>query len=263
MQHTRFANKTVIVTGAAAGIGKAIAGEFMASGAKVLLVDYNAQLLAKTCAEFNSDRVAGLVADMSTAPDVQQEIVQVAVEKFGSLDILVNNAGAYPSKMALDITVADWDKLFDLNVRGYFFMAQQAAKYMIEHTESGNIINISSTASVAARPGVTHYCATKAAVKMMTQGLALEWAKHKIRVNSVAPGLIETEALLASLKTTEEQDEHKEKLSYCPIERAGLGTEIAEAVMFLADNNKAAFITGHVMFVDGGYTAGKLYSTKK
>lgn len=263
MQNTAFSNKVVVVTGAAAGIGKSIAGAFIDVGARVLLVDYNAELLATTCAELNTEQAVGLVADMSTAPQVQADIVQQAVRQFGGLDILVNNAGVYPSKMALDISVADWDNIFDLNVRGYFFMAQQAAKYMQAHGAGGNIINISSTAAITARPGVSHYCATKAAIKMLTQVLALEWAKYNIRVNSVAPGLIETEALLASLQTSEAQAEHKEKLSYCPLERAGLGSEIAAAVLFMADNSKAAFITGQVLFVDGGYTAGKLYKTKK
>lgn len=263
MANLSFTDKSVIVTGAAAGIGKAIAQAFLDNDANVLLVDFDAALLNKTCSELDNGKVASFVADMSTAPQVQHDIVAAALAKFGRIDVLVNNAGVYPSKMAIDIAVEDWDEIFNLNVRGYFFMAQQVAKHMMNSGISGNIINISSTASIMARPGVTHYCATKAAVKMMTQVLALEWADKNIRVNSVAPGLIETEALLASLKTAEQQAEHREKLSYCPLGRAGFGSEIANAVLFLADNDKSAFTTGQVLFVDGGYTAGKVYNTKK
>ncbi|HWR39936.1 MAG TPA: SDR family oxidoreductase [Patescibacteria group bacterium] len=260
----RFDNQTVIVTGAAAGVGKGIAAGFLDSGAKVLLVDYDKQLLANTYRELATDfagRLAMFVANLRQAASISAEIVVYAEEKFGPVRVLVNNAGIYPSKFALEITEDDWDALYDLNVKGYFFMAQAVAKNMVDKGIRGSIVNISSTASVLARPGVAHYCSSKAAVKMMTQVLALEWAQYGIRVNAVGPGLIETEALLASLDSDVARKEHKEKIVMCPLNRVGLPSEIAASVLFLASEH-AAFTTGQNLFADGGYTAGRVFKSK-
>jgi NAD(P)-dependent dehydrogenase (short-subunit alcohol dehydrogenase family) len=260
----RFDNKTVVVTGAAAGVGKGIVKGFLESGAKVLLVDYNEQLLNSTysgLAVSYKDNIAMFAADLRQAASVSANIVAYAEEKLGPIRILVNNAGIYPSKFALEITENDWDALYDLNVKGYFFMAQAVAKRMVDQGMKGSIINISSTASILARPGVAHYCSSKAAIKMMTQVLALEWAQYRIRVNAVAPGLIETEALLTSLDSDVAQKEHAEKISMCPLNRVGLPSEIADSVLFLASDN-AAYITGQNLFADGGYTAGRVFKSK-
>lgn len=260
-----YENKTVIVTGAAAGIGKAIVEAFLVNKACVLLVDYNEKLLNATLADLEKQypqQVAGMVADLSQAHAVGTEIVEKAAAAFGSVDILINNAGIYPSKYSLDVTEEDWDKVFDLNVKGYFFMAQAAARYWVAHEKKGVIINISSGAAQNARPGAIPYTTSKAAVVMLTHGLALEWIRKGIRVNAVGPGLIETEALLASLKTAEAQAEHKEKITMIPIGRPGLTTEIAETVLFLA-SDKAEFIVGQNLFVDGGYTCGRVFKSKQ
>jgi NAD(P)-dependent dehydrogenase (short-subunit alcohol dehydrogenase family) len=258
-------DQIAIITGAASGIGKGIAEGFLQEGAKVLLVDINQSKLLDTTLELREKYKKKNVADVTL--DVQdagtcKAIVHTAVEQFGKLDILVNCAGMYPSTSSLDLTEQEWESVFALNVKGPFFLAQAAAHQMKEQGYGGNIINISSTASEVARPGVAHYCASKAAVKMMTKVLALEWAPFGIRVNAVGPGLVETETLLATLVTEEAQIEHQEKLSYCPIHRAALVQEIADAVLFFA-SDRQSYVTGQNLLVDGGYSAGRVFQSKK
>lgn len=259
-----FSSKVVIVTGAAAGIGLAITEDFLANGACVLLVDYDEALLGKTKSELVKiypNQVAICTADLRKASVVGKNIVQAAVDAFGAADILINNAGIYPSKYSLDVTEDDWDRVFDLNVKGYFFMAQAAASYWVTNKKKGVIINISSGASITARPAAIPYCTSKAAVKMLTHGLALEWIRQGIRVNAVGPGLIETDALLKSLTTEVAKAEHKEKISMIPIARTGLPSEIADAVLFMA-SDRAEFVVGQNFLVDGGYTAGRVFKSK-
>ena len=260
-----FAGKTVIVTGAAAGIGRYIAEAFLQNGANVLLVDFNKELLNKTLACFAerfTGKAKGFIADLRQAHEVGKDIVADAIDKFGGIDVLINNAGIYPSKYLLDLEENDWNRIFDLNVKGYFFMGQAAARYWVNKKQKGVIVNISSGAAQNARPGAIPYTTSKAAVVMLTKGMALEWICKGIRVNAVGPGLIETEALLASLNTEEAQKEHLEKIIMIPIARTGLPSEIADAVLFLA-SDKAEFIVGQNLFVDGGYTAGRVFKSKQ
>jgi NAD(P)-dependent dehydrogenase (short-subunit alcohol dehydrogenase family) len=260
----RLKDKVAIVTGAASGIGRGIASRFLAEGAKVLLVDFSETKLKETLASLQSEydqKAQAFTADLTKAPACAPEIVRYAT-KAGAGDILVNCAGIYPSKMALDITEADWDMVLDLNAKGYFFMAQAAAKAMVAAGRKGRILNISSTASEVARPGVVHYCSSKAAVKMMTQVLALEWAKYGINVNALGPGLIETETLLSTLVTEEAKREHREKLAFCPQERAGTVEEIAEIAVFFVSSS-SDFVTGQTLLADGGYAAGRCFQSKK
>ena len=260
-----YAGKTVIVTGASAGIGKAIAGAFLENGANVLLVGRSLNHVETTFHEFEKiypGMSSGYVADVSQAHKIGPEIVKAAVDRFGGLDVLVNNAGIYPSKYSLDLEEEDWDRVFDLNVKGYFFMAQAAARYWVKNNRKGSIVNITSGAAQNARPGAVPYTTSKAAVVMLTHGLALEWIRKGIHVNAVGPGLIETEALLESLNTEEARNEHKEKITMIPINRTGLPGEIAQAVLFMA-SDKAEFIVGQNLFVDGGYTAGRVFKSKQ
>lgn len=261
-----FKDKVVIVTGASAGIGKVITKNFLEAGAKVFLVGGRQAHLDTTLDEFKTaygkDKVAGMVADLHQAVRLAPEIINNAVTNFGGLDILINNAGVYPSKYALELEEKDWDYIFEINVKGYFFMAQAAAKYWVEKGSKGNIVNITSGAAANVRPGAVTYATSKAAVVMLTKGLALEWIRKGIHVNAVGPGLIETEALLASLNTEEMQAEHKEKISMIPIGRTGTSQEIAEATLFLA-SDKAQFIVGQNLYVDGGYTCGRVFKSKQ
>jgi NAD(P)-dependent dehydrogenase (short-subunit alcohol dehydrogenase family) len=261
----KLQGKIAIVTGAAGGIGGGIAKRFLIEGAKVLLVDFAEDKLQESLAclqKEHGQNVAAFTADLTQAPVYAPKVVRYAEEVLGTADILVNCAGIYPSTMALDITEADWDRVFDLNAKGYFFMAQAAAKAMLAAGKKGRILNISSTASEIARPGVAHYCSSKAAIKMMTQVLALEWAKYGINVNALGPGLIETETLVNTLVTEEAKREHREKLSLCPQERAGTVDEIAEIAVFFVSSS-ADFVTGQTLLADGGYAAGKCFQSKK
>ncbi|UOF88999.1 SDR family oxidoreductase [Fodinisporobacter ferrooxydans] len=259
-----LADDVVIVTGAALGIGKGIAQAFLDEDARVILVDINRENLLDTVNEFKEkygeDKANELMVDIRD-PSGCSKIVEFAIESFGKLDVLVNCAGIYPSTSSFEITEKEWDNVFDLNVKGSFFLAQAAAVKMKNQKNGGRIVNISSTASEVARPGVAHYCSSKAAVKMLTQVLSLEWAQYGIRVNAVGPGLVETATLIATLTTEEAQKEHKEKLSYCPIRRAALVQEIAEAVLFFA-SDRSNYITGQNLLVDGGYSAGRVFQSK-
>ncbi|HAY60771.1 MAG TPA: hypothetical protein DCY37_01085 [Acidaminococcaceae bacterium] len=259
-----FAGKGVLVTGAAAGIGKAIAEQFLQNGAAVFLVDFNPDLLQQTMTDWKRkfpSKVYGVTADLRQAPVAAATIVKQAAAAMGTLDVLVNNAGIYPSRFMLDLEESEWDAIFDLNVKGYFFMAQAVARYWVTFGKQGSIVNISSGAAANARPGAVTYAASKAAVVMLTKGLALEWIRKGIRVNAVGPGLIETEALLQSLNTPVAKAEHKEKISMIPAARTGRPSEIADAVLFLA-SDKARFIVGQNLFVDGGYTCGRVFCSK-
>lgn len=260
-----FSEKVVIVTGANEGIGKEIALQFLENGAKVFIVGgSNREKLSSTLKQFQSafpGHVTGMAADLTQAARAGQEIVDKAVAAFGDIDILVNNAGIYPSKFLLDLDESEWDRIFDLNVKGYCFMGQACARYWVRKGRKGVIVNISSGAAQNARPGAIPYATSKAAVVMLTQGMALEWIRKGIRVNAVGPGLVEVEALLATLNTDEAKQEHQEKISMIPIARTGSPEEIAEAVLFLA-SDKAEFIVGQNLFVDGGYSCGRVFKSK-
>jgi NAD(P)-dependent dehydrogenase (short-subunit alcohol dehydrogenase family) len=129
---------------------------------------------------------------------------------------------------------------------------------MVKESRPGNIINIASSAGTVARPGIAHYAASKAALIMLTKVLAIEWAEHDIRVNAIAPGLVETPGVSALLGTEERRKEHLRKLDKIPMYRTGEPREIADAVVFLASEN-SSFVTGHTLFVDGGYSAGHTF----
>ena len=260
----RLDGEIAIVTGAATGIGKGIAKLFLQEGASVLLVDIAKDQLEATRFELTSliDTAKVHIFDVDLRKTgVTKEIVERAVSEFGQIDILVNCAGIYPSTTALKITEEEWDSVYDLNVKSTFFLSQEIANHMIQKGVNGRIINISSTASEVARPGVAHYCSSKAAVKMMTQVLALEWAKYGIRINALGPGLVETENLLESLVTETAKSEHQEKITNIPLQRSALIEEIAEGVLYFA-SNQSNYVTGQTLLVDGGYSAGRVLKTK-
>lgn len=157
------------------------------------------------------------------------------------------------------MSAEEWDRVLGLNLRAPFLCSRAAARHMVSSGRPGNIINIASTAGAIARPGVAHYAASKAALIMLTKVLAIEWAEHDIRVNAVAPGLVETPGVVDGLLGTEEgRREHLRKLEKIPMARPGEPREIADAVVFLASES-SSFVTGHTLFVDGGYSAGHTF----
>ncbi|TWT25353.1 SDR family NAD(P)-dependent oxidoreductase [Planomicrobium sp. CPCC 101110] len=256
--------RTVIVTGAASGIGKGIAEKFAEEGSKLLLVDIKEQLLNETkqhlAAAYPDAEIKTAAGDLTSADFVEQIIAECKAA-FESVNVLVNCAGIFPSTPFLQISREEWSRVIGLNLSATFFLTQAIARLMVEtKPENANIINISSTASEVARPGVAHYCSSKAGVKMLTQVLALELAPHSIRVNAVGPGLVETEALLGTLNNEKAIAEHNEKVSFAPLNRTAELSEIAAAVYFIA-SKEASYITGQNLLVDGGYSAGRVFKS--
>lgn len=253
-----------MITGAASGIGKGIALKFASEGKNLFLLDINEDNLLTLKSEIEEKypaiHVIYATGDLTSNEFVEKVINQIR-EESNEIQVLVNNAGIFPSTPFLQISRKEWESVFDLNVTSLFFLTQEVSRLMIDSkTKSANIVNITSAASVNARPGVAHYCSSKAAVKMLTQVLALELAPFDIRVNAVGPGLVETETLQKTLTNEQAIAEHEEKISYSPMNRTAKIEEIASSVYFIASSD-ASYITGHSLLVDGGYSAGRVFKT--
>jgi len=176
-------------------------------------------------------------------------------KEWGAADILVNNAGIFPVTPFTELSVEQWREVIDTNLNGAFYCAKLLVDLMIENAVRGNIINISSTSSLLARPGIAHYASTKAALNNFSRVLAVELAPYGIRVNTVIPGLINTRTVTDALSSPMALAEHGTKLKRIPLGRAGEAKEIASAALYLV-SDEAAYITGSSICVDGGYTLG-------
>jgi NAD(P)-dependent dehydrogenase (short-subunit alcohol dehydrogenase family) len=254
---TPLAERVAVVTGAASGIGQELVLAMSEAGAIILAVDRDGPKLDETCSLVGSPRVAPLVLDL-LEEGTEKRVVEETVDVFGGIDVLVNCAGVFPSSPALELSSREWDLVLDLNLRVPFLLSQAVARSMVGAGRAGNIVNVASAAGAIARPGVAHYCASKAALIMLTKVLAIEWAEHDIRVNAVAPGLVETPGVEDLLATEDGRREHEQKLAKIPQARTGRPREVAETVIFLA-SDAASFVTGHTLFVDGGYSAGHTF----
>ena len=249
----RLDGKTALVTGAARGLGRAISLALADAGADVAL-----GLRRATDAE---DLVEQIESMGRLAMRVQMDLldldqVRTAVdavrEGFGRIDILVNNAGLGPEeKAAEDWNEEDFDLTFDLNVKGLFFASQAVARVMIEQG-SGTIVNMSSQAGFIALPGEAIYCASKAAVSHLTKCHAVEWGKHGINVNAVAPTFIRTPGTAPALADPVFRADVEERIA--GLHRIGEPVDVAGAVVYLA-SPAAALVTGTTLMVDGGWTA--------
>jgi len=238
-------DKIAIVTGAGQGIGRGIALVLAKEGAKVLAVDLNLENAKKVAEEIDKagGKAAAVQCDVSKKSEVEAAI-EKALEEFGQLDILVNNAGIYPYKPFLEITEADLDKIFAVNLKSVFLFSQAAALKM---AQGGKIVCISSIAGFVGFDGLAHYCATKGGINAAIRAIALELAQKKININAVAPGAIETPGAASS------DDQKKQTVAAIPWARMGQPEDIANAVAFLA-SDKADYITGQTLIVDGGWT---------
>jgi NAD(P)-dependent dehydrogenase (short-subunit alcohol dehydrogenase family) len=251
-------DKVAVVTGAASGIGREISRVLSTAGAKIVVVDRDRTGLEETCSSIENGEALPLIVDLME-DGADEGIVERAVGTFGGLDVLVNCAGVFPTSPALKLANEEWDHVLGINLRAPFLCSRAAARWMVGERRPGNIVNIASAAGTIARPGIAHYAASKAALIMLTKVLAIEWAEHDIRVNAVAPGLVETPGVTQGLLDTEGgRQEHLRKLDKIPMDRAGEPREIAEAVLFLASDN-SSFVTGHTLYVDGGYSAGHTF----
>jgi len=243
-------NKVALVTGAARGIGRACALALANAGADIVLGlrDVNTGDDVQDTIENMGRRVVRLQMDISKTNEINAAIDSV-VSEFGRLDILVNNVGVGPENAAENVTESDFDYTINVNVKGTFFTSQAAAKVMIKQ-KSGTIINISSQAGVVALADESIYCLSKAAVNHMTKCLALEWAKHKVTVNAVAPTFINTPG---TEKWLSDEPFRKSVVDRIPLGKIGNPMDVAGTVVFLA-SSAAAMITGEIILIDGGWT---------
>ena len=247
-------DKVVLITGGGSGIGENTARAFYAAGAKVILNGRRSEIIKETAANIDvtGKNVAYIVGDIGKA-ETRQKLVSLAVSQFGGIDILFNNAGIFEPKSFLDHTEEDLESYLNL-LRGYFFMSQ-AAIPEIRKRGGGAIINIGSMwalHAIAATP-CSGSSTAKGAVHALTRNLAIEFASDKIRVNAVAPAVVET-PLFDSLLTPAQLSSFN---AFHPLGRNGQAQDITEAVLFLADDSRSGWITGVVLPVDGGVTTGR------
>jgi glucose 1-dehydrogenase len=243
-------NKVAIVTGAARGIGLAIARRYIAEGARVIIADVDtaaggaaADALGGTCRFVATD-----VGDARQAENVIAE----AVRAFGDLDILVNNAGIIHGADFLDLAETDFDRVLRVNLKGAFLVGQAAARRMVAQVKAGkppgSIINMSSINAVVAIPNHVPYCVSKGGIDQLTKVMALSLAPHGIRVNAIGPGSIMTDILKA---VATDQEAKRRILARTPLGRIGEPDEIAAIAVFLA-SPAASYITGQTIYADGG-----------
>lgn len=247
-------DKVVVITGGASGIGFAIAQAFAYNGAKLALLDIDAQALASARDTLLSDYPHLAVAVYTCAVNDQagvQAVFAKIQQSWGRVDVLLNNAGISMNTPTLELSGDDWRRAMDINVNGVFYCAQEAARCMVAQKQ-GVILNMSSMYGVVAAPQRAAYCASKAAVAMLTKVLANEWGEHGLRVNAIAPGYVRT-ALVDDLVARGRMDLDA-LTKRTPSRRLGTPEDIAALAIFMA-SKQAAFMNGHVAVADGGWSA--------
>ena len=246
----RLREKVAIVTGAATGIGRAIALAFAREGAAVAVdsvvrPDAAAEVVHEV--ERAGGRAAAIQADVTKRADVRR-LVRQTVERFGGLDVLVNNAGVETKYAFLDLPHDEWEHQLAVDLTGPFMGAQEAARVMVAHGTHGRIINISSVHEDLPMPQNAAYCAAKGGLRMLMRTIADELAAHQITVNNIAPGAIDT-PMDAALK--QHPDQMRALLDEIPLGRMGQPDEVAELAVYLA-SDAAAYCTGSTYVIDGG-----------
>jgi NAD(P)-dependent dehydrogenase (short-subunit alcohol dehydrogenase family) len=251
----KLAGKVAVVTGAASGMGRAVAETFAREGARVVVADLNAEGGAETVGRIAAGGgVARFVAtNVGHAADVAQ-MVRAAEDTFGPVDVLYSNAGHGGGQAVHETAEADWDAVFDVNLKGVYLCARAVLPAMMER-RTGAIVNVASTLGLAASVGRAAYCASKAGVVNLTRQMALDYAPYGIRVNCIAPGPIHTPMIEASFRRAADPERDRRRVvANIPLGRLGQPEEIAKAALFLAGDD-ASFITGVVLPVDGGNAA--------
>lgn len=244
----RLDGKVALITGAAQGLGLAMAETFVREGARVAVVDINAEAAARV-AKSLGDAAIGIAANVTKFDEVAMTVA-ATVEKFGRLDILVNNAGSTHANGPFeDVTEEEFDRVFALNVKSIYLYAKAAVPQM-RAQKSGVILNLGSTAGLRPRPGLVWYNATKGAVHNITKSLALELAPDRIRVCALAPVATET-PLLSTFMGGDTPEKRAKMTGIVPLGRLGRPSDVANAALYLA-SDEAEFLTGVVLEVDGG-----------
>jgi NAD(P)-dependent dehydrogenase (short-subunit alcohol dehydrogenase family) len=245
--------KVALVTGAAQGIGAAIAGALARDGFDVAVTSTRAPSLKSTLDTIHAagGRACGLALDLADVSGFESAIAR-AISALGPLEVLVNNAGITVRRSALEVTREDWDAIHRINLRGAFFLSQQVGRHFIAAKRPGTIINIASTHGLIGYPQRSVYGIAKAGLIQMTRMLAVEWAQHGIRVNAVAPGTVNT--LSREAHFAADPQAREAIVSRVPLHRFATMEEVAAAVCYLV-RAEAEYITGHTMILDGALTA--------
>jgi NAD(P)-dependent dehydrogenase (short-subunit alcohol dehydrogenase family) len=252
----RFEGRSAVVTGGAQGMGRAIAQAFVDEGAHVLIGDLNAEKVAETAAELDggSGRVRSIACDVTKADQVQA-MMEAAIGHHGKIDHLVNNAGTITMHKVVDLTEEDWDLNMTVNAKGTFLCIKAVLPHMLER-ESGTIVNIASQAGKRGYKLFAHYCASKAAVILLSKGLALEVAPH-VRVNCVCPGIVNTDMMEREYAWEEamtgepKASIQKRWMAGIPMGRFQEPEHVARLVMFLASDDSSE-MTGQAINITGG-----------
>ncbi|MEM6529652.1 MAG: SDR family oxidoreductase [Chloroflexota bacterium] len=244
----RLDGKVAIVTGAAQGIGEAIALRYASEGAALALCDLNIEGVAETASSAASEYDVKTFVQQVNITEREQvaAFVSETVAEFGTIDVLVNNAGIFYNAPFEEQTDDQWNRIMSVNVNGTFMMSQEVVRHWLATERGGSIVNLASISASVAFVNSSAYCTTKAAVASLTRCLALEYGPNGIRANSMAPGIIDTPIL-----PSQEDNERwaREKL---PLRRLGLPEDVADVALFLA-SDESRYVTGDMIYVDGGW----------
>jgi NAD(P)-dependent dehydrogenase (short-subunit alcohol dehydrogenase family) len=255
-----FDGRAVLVTGGALGIGQGIVRAFVREGAAVAIADIDPAAAERLRADLAGagSRVIATVGDVSNAAHAAR-MVQESVAAFGRLDVLVNNAGIQPVDWYFNVEDTPeevWDRIIDVNLKGQFLMAKYALPHIRAAGPGGSVINMASVQGMQSMPGVPSYAASKGGILSLTRNMALDYARHGIRVNAICPGTMDSEMVRTSARA--EGGDLEETLArygaFHPLGRLGTPEDVAQAALYLA-SPRASFVTGTALVVDGGFMA--------